>query len=247
MFSKIFKPTIEFHATHLGIEQNMPIVKASECLPEWWEKADKNFASRKYNGVNYSRGNIKTCPGISDTILSGFILRAWSDIYVEPMEMNGCIRWEFSHVYTNLINHITPSIVYDSFLPKHALDEYKSIYKIQAPWLVKTKRGYSIQILNPFWFFNEFITCAPGIIDTDCFHHLTLMFMVKKSEPFIIPFGAPLAHIIPFKREKHSYKVLPLSPIVRNLFDKSTMVIGSKFSSAASYNRIRKMEKCPFS
>lgn len=243
LFCKLLKPDIEFYATYGGLEKICPIVKASKLTPCWWKNADKNANQTFTDGVPDEAGNIKKCPGISDLLLDGFILTSWADMVVDPIDEYNCKIQPSIDI--PLAMHTVTHTSYKPHLPAHVLEEYNHVLKIQTPWLVKTKRGHSVYIDNPFYFFNENFICSPGILASDSFFTITLQLLIKSKKRFMIPFGTPLAVIRPFKRKKYKYKINQFSKKAEQLFSYSSLVSFCKFSASVMYNNNR--NKCPFS
>jgi hypothetical protein len=246
LLRKLFEPDIQFYPTYRGLEKISPIIKASKCLPSWWKTANKNEDQTFTDGIPDEVGNIKKCPGIADFLLNGFVLRSWTDIVIDPIDDCNCeIRpsIQLPSVAMHTITHST----YKPHLPLHALEKYTHIIKIQTPWLVKTKRGTSVIIDNPYYFFNNNFDCAPGIQDSDIFFSITLQLLIKSKKQFMIPFGTPLAIIRPHKRKKYSCKINQFSKKVEYLLGYSSLISFCKYSSSNMYNMVRQKNKCPFS
>lgn len=243
MFRKKFD--IEFYSLVDGIEKISPIQKASKLLPSWWKNINVNDNQTFLNSTPINPGNIKKCPGISDFLLDGYILTAWTDIYIDPSDEHICEFKTSIDLPGAIINQITES-VYKPYLSDGALSTYRHALQITPPWLIKTKRGYSIQLQDPFFFFNKEFACSPGIVDTDIIHKVSPVIFIKSDKPFIIPFNTPLAIIKPLKREKLTYNIIPYSRETEKLNMYSNLMSFCKFSTSSIYNLTRK-NRCPFS
>lgn len=242
MFKK--QPNINFHAALEGLEKICPILKSSKHLPEWWKKIDKNEGCNVLSGIPSSPGSVKKCPAITDFILNGFIMNLWTDLYIDPTTYPDP-TFEPALQYGPSIT-INVETSYSYRVPKHVVDEYPHTIKIQSPWLAETTKGYSIYVTDPFYHFNKDFKIVPGIVDTDVYNIITLQVMLKRSKPFVIPFGTPIAHILPFKREKLSFNVLPKSEKSDKMLQYSSLISFSRFSASSLYNFIRKKNSCPF-
>jgi len=176
---------ITFTSTIPGLELAWPVVPTKELAP----------ADRKKHRMHL-------CPGIHDWNTSGYLIRAWTDIQIEAhsKDINITVN-EREHDFSNgSVGTLDPSLVplvYDC-------DIKSNVFKIELPWLIRTKPGYSCLIISPFYHFLEnapFITTYPGIVDTDGLHRPTWVFSVMKNKHFIIERGTPILQVIPFKQE----------------------------------------------
>ena len=81
----------------------------------------------------------------------------------------------------------------------------KVLLKLINPWVIETSAGYSIKFQNPANNWDYDIQLIEGVVDTDSYYaNVNLPFVWTGSEvgTFLIPRGTPIAHIIPFKRER---------------------------------------------
>lgn len=172
---------------------------AIKNLPEWY----KNMPSFTNNKKQFLEGQlnetVKKCIPVLDAIGSGYIIKLWTDIYVEKAENN------IFGVYTATINsgmvavdghHISQANLYP--FP----DGYKEeILKWKNPWHIKTPKGYSCWITHPIHTDLPFRT-FDGVVDTDTFPlSINFPFIIKNNFEGTIPRGTPIAQIIPFKRD----------------------------------------------
>lgn len=240
------KPKIEFHNVIKGLDEIYSIKKSSSLLPDWWKKTNPNDGQRFYNGTPLVPGNIKKCPGISDFLLDGHIIPAWTDMFIDPTQpgpRGDSCKIDVAMVSQSCTINAFNTSTFREYLPPQIKCDH--IIRIQTPWAIKTSSGHSIQILDPFYFFNTDFVCAPGILDTDAYHSLSVQLMVKSDKPFIIPFGSPLCIVRPFKREKYTSKIFKKNEKGDSLFTKSFFIKSCKFLETSIYNSIRK-NKCPF-
>ena len=176
---------IEFTSTIPGLELAWPVVPTSE-LPA----ADR----KKYQ--------MHRCPGIHDWNTSGYIIRAWTDIFFEAQDEETRVHTndrehDFSH---GTVGRLSPDLV-----PLKFTGIAPNVFKIELPWLIQTKPGYSCMVVSPFYHFldnMDYVTTYPGVVDTDGLHRPTWVFSITKKEHFVIERGTPILQIIPFKREE---------------------------------------------
>ncbi len=86
----------------------------------------------------------------------------------------------------------------------------KFLLKLINPWIIKTRKGYSVQFKNPSNDWSNDICIIEGVVDTDTFYspvNFPYVWTGDQEGEYIIPRGTPMVHVIPFKREKHDYSV----------------------------------------
>jgi hypothetical protein len=68
------------------------------------------------------------------------------------------------------------------------------------PYSFVTAKGWSSIISGIPYEPNNNYDVVPAIVHTDYYHHMNVVLNLKGDEPFVIRYGTPLAHVIPFKR-----------------------------------------------
>jgi hypothetical protein len=186
-----------------------PPVPAREFWPEWFKKQKGNWEER--DGTK--RMTVKSCPGILDALSYGYIIPLWSDyivVRVSPTEENSNrhIGWrlpEGNDEKFHAGSHSADQIDSYPFPP----DTFKGTFKFVNPWSIRTPPGYSCYITAPHYNKHPNLTILSGIVDTDFYHeaHINTWFTAPLEEEIILPYGMPVAQIIPFKREEFKMKV----------------------------------------
>jgi hypothetical protein len=170
---------------------------------------------------------------------------AWCDMAVK---VNGRekLEWEMSDTRFTADGHHHNQFL--DHLPENAKQKYYWVFKPDSPWFVQTSPGYSIMQLDPFYFFNENFESAWGIQDSDFYHNLNPLLLVKKNSNFIIERGTPLAVIYPYKREEIIGTCKPYNyEKIAKLQAADNYISHSKFSPLVTYKEEQhKRRKCPF-
>lgn len=234
-------PEIKFHCTVRGLEKIVPIQPARNVMPEWWKKIKVSESFKSLHGYPISQGNIKKCPAVVDMLTHGWVMPLWTDLYMNVSEES--ISWKASDDTFSFAVH--PHDHFIHIMPEHLKSKYYWVFKPYAPWMVKTSPGYSMINLDPFYFFNPSFDTSYGIQDSDVYYDLNPLMLIKRLGEFVIPRGTPLSIIFPYKREKISCTMVPYSDATEDLLSEERLITNSMFSSAKSYNEIRK-RKCPF-
>lgn len=202
---KKFKMEIEFICGDKHVLKYFPIKPAKDVLPEWYSK------------LKASEPTIAKCIPVRDMITAGYII---PNAYEQAVgvEFDGEID-QVGRIYPverigefyKILDHMTdPNAghTHDQ-CPVEIKGKKKGYFKINLPWRIKTPKGYSCLIVQPFYQFQDDITVMPGIIDTDEFDLSMVNFpcYLNEVEAFLKP-GRPLVQVIPFKRDEwtHSLK-----------------------------------------
>jgi hypothetical protein len=168
---------------------------ASKVIPEWYKNLESYVNNQKKPaGDGATAATIKRCMPVFDAITAGYILFTPADVYVIQKEEGVWFEWSnFDlikfHPKDQARNHPF-GIGHDAFP------------KFMNHWGIKTSKGYSVLITQPFHRESVF-TIMPGVVDTDAYTP-PINFPFTLNDPKfegIIPAGTPLAQVIPFKRE----------------------------------------------
>lgn len=223
---------IKFFATREYIEDFAPAPASSpKEIPGWWNKMasyggyrgtpeGERIISIDSGGDN---ATIKRCIPVLDSMTIGYLVKTDSEIYIEPQKSSPIDFSERS-------NPVAPNPVRATFpreREKITIHDYGQAYthpvtqkskqvlqKIFTPWHVMTPDGYSVIMVNhlnnpsPYW------EAVSGVMDSDAFYPRINMMVAMNDPEFkgIIPAGATLCQIIPFKRESWKSVVIDNQP-----------------------------------
>jgi hypothetical protein len=186
-----------------SIKEFSPIIPARECFPSWW----KNTPSSSFNWDNLNPKNtVKSCPGIVQTLTSGFILPLWSDLALEYNDEQ--YRFQFSDNNTLLSAHP------DEQAPGFCEDYWK--IKIHSPWIFSTP----VRLLYTSPFYHNTSSSLPFIVPPAIIPPVkelcgsnVFLFAKKQKElnKVLLKNGTPLLHIIPLTDKKVTIKCETLS------------------------------------
>lgn len=239
------QPTIDFWPVYEGLTEHTPIVPAKNYLPDWWKKLNVKQDVLYLENKTASAGTIKRCPGIIDILNHGWVMPAWCDMAVK-VKGHEKLEWDVSDTRFSACGHQHNQFL--DHLPESTKQKYYWVFKPSSPWYVQTSPGYSIMQLDPFYFFNEYFDSAGGIQDSDFYHNLNPLLLIKKDCNFVIERGTPLAVIYPYKREeiKGTCREHNRDKITK-LQAADSYISKSKFSPLITYKEEQhKRKKCPF-
>lgn len=183
-----------------------PIVPASQALPQWYKDASIDLpGSKEYYSTQLS---FKGCPAVLDSMLQGYILPLWTDIYVEPtgFDVEGGTVPKFSWGETldyKVIQSQHPDAS-KAFEPFKEMSSCPVTLKFNSPWILKTPKDYSMLCIPPMNNRDSRFEAVAGIICSDEFTtYINIPFIWKAPSDYegVIKAGTPLVQMIPFKRE----------------------------------------------
>ena len=180
-------------------------VPSKKVVPSWYKSmsqyVDETNKCPMHNGSNNL--TMKACIPIRDTLVSGYTLTLPADLIIETLDKGIQVQWQDSS---------------EDFVSAHSIDQIKnsplekvatvnSILKINNPWRIYTKPGYSCHFTTPAYHDLPF-EILPGIVDTDGIHEVNFPFIWKSNEKHVLlKKGLPMVQIFPFKRESWEVKV----------------------------------------
>lgn len=177
---------------------------SSQFIPEWYKKMSSYVGEVKQtDGNGRANATIKKCMPVFDAITSGYIIVLPADLQVtqkaqhvhDPEKLSPYYEW----ASFGLIEfHSTEQA------PTHPNKNGHETYpKFINPWSIKTPKGYSVLITQPFHRESPF-TIMPGVVDTDTYTAPINFPFVLNDVTFegLIPAGTPIAQVTPFKRDK---------------------------------------------
>jgi hypothetical protein len=176
---------------------------AFEEIPDWYKRLNSYINEKKAPmGEGQTSGTLKRCMPVFDSIVQGYIIYTYTDIFVSKKELvdeNGNVK-------------IIPWYEWPSFnaigfhpieqAPEHPKSNNFSYPKLMNPWAIKTPPGYSTLFMPPVHRDNP-LTILPGVVDTDTYTAAVNFPMVLTDVNFegLIPIGTPIAQVVPFRRE----------------------------------------------
>lgn len=180
--------------------ESSPYVNSVSSLPMWFKKIGKQ------------PGSVRRCAGTIDLLAAGITLPAWTNFRFRPNVENK--EWEHGadDFYPQANINQVQGFSYDSTGSCPMTDirkiETGQYPKLVNPWRIKTAPGWSTLMIPTYWEPNENYTVVPAIVNTDIYHLMNVVLNLTGDSPFEIPFGTPLAQLIPFRRDADFGKII---------------------------------------
>lgn len=190
-------PHVIFSTPEWAVRKLTPILPAKEFLPPALKAMD-TYIFKKKHPIDSSK-TIKSCPGIIDFCNAGFVIPAWCDIEIIPQENGRDVAIRYSQPKYKTAAHPIEQI--QEFM-KNKFNVRVGV-KLDNPWTMHTKDGYSLLFL-PMFYYDDTRNweALPGWQDQDVGAMVSpINIMLKKIEPTIIRAGEPIVQVIPIKRE----------------------------------------------
>jgi len=184
---------------------------ASKTLPTWYKKMPLWGGDGTEGTLREEPGTIPTvkfCIPFVDALSIGYTIVLDEDVIVSIHKEEG----EEDHI------HVASPYNKD-FVGKHSKDQFPGLEVSSDFWpdaqkwkndlVLETPKGWSLIYTHPFNRFDLPFVSITGIIDSDEFSGMSVLFpfFLKKDFEGVIPKGTPIIQIIPFKRAK--WKLLP--------------------------------------
>jgi len=141
-------------------------------FPEWFAKTDKSHSSKCPFSFLYSNKlvkdtTIKKCPGVTDFLKTGYVIKNWTNILVRSEPPSGSLYFDWEHSYDGLVDYgFHPPDEYAG-MSLNELPNYGGFHKISSPWFIKTSPGISCYYTHPVWTRDKRFTTVSSIVHTD--------------------------------------------------------------------------------
>lgn len=188
-----------------------PPEPAINNLPTWYKKMDTYIGGKLRIKDGYPNQTVKKCIPVFDATTSGYLIKLWTDVNIARFN-DGSVNISGSATSVSLSvvegHDINQAPTYP-FPPGYE----KEILKWINPWHIKTPKGYSVLFTQPMHREDLPFHIMPGIVDTDTFPlSVNFPFFIEEDFEGIIPYGTPIAQVIPFKRDSFSHKIGDFNP-----------------------------------
>ena len=223
------KPNLEFICTMPGVEEVMPIIRASEYQHSWITKAVQDMKTNgsiaaphrrpfeapqtmpgKNNTDNEERHTAK-CPALQMVQNTGWIMRLHQDVKIQTIGNGEDVKFDVpfqSQGEPIVQKHLTHAFYpfFDNW-PKNTMQK---IIKIVLPWFARIPKGYKLLQTHPFLLDDNRFTTMSGVLDPELgpanvgtipmFWHTT-----NDDEEIILKAGTPLAQYILIPKEEPDF------------------------------------------
>lgn len=245
MFSLFKKPvTLKCYTTRADVFYNTPILKASECIPNWF----KNISSKpeiEDETLMFST-NMKHCAGFRNVFSHGAVIPMWSDLNIQVGGIgNSDYRWAYSDRLSFVEEHDNSQR--GDYLPS---THYQAL-KIVTPWHFLCDEDIDFMFTDLSWCKDkpeEYIT-PNGIIDFKYNTATNVNIVIPKDEKdkiITINADTPMVQIVPLSERKLVIEQHLITE--RELEEVLAHGHGGKFFNASYYkNKKSRAKKCPFS
>lgn len=200
--------------------------KTTDLLPAWYKKQPKFTTGKLEIGDNGNPNHtIKACMPVFDMMSAGYTITLPADIYIEE---NGRVKWS-TDLLASIESH--DKVQFSEFdVPDGYIKDVA--FKFIQPWIVKTPPGYSTMFIHPTYRPDLPFYTFPAIVDTDK-HPIMVNFPFLLKEGFVglIPYGTPIAQLIPFKRDDWKSKFSISSKTQEELFQYAKRKLANRYKT----------------
>jgi hypothetical protein len=178
---------------HAYVNNFSPIVPAKKCLPAWWKQMPaSHFDWESFDEKLY----VRSCPGILNTLTSGYIVPLWCDIALEYNDKNS--------YRANVADKSLRVDIHDhSQSPGFYPDHYH--FKLVSPWWFKT--SVNLAFLPPLYHLNSpaCYQTMPAIvppIGEYSASHVFIFAKIMDSAKLFLKQNTPILHVVPMTDKK---------------------------------------------
>lgn len=243
MFKFLKKPIVlHCYTDRAEVFNYAKISKSSEFIPDWWKGLPKNVNA---NDDLINLPTLKSCPGFIDLYRSGFIVPMWADLAVEIGEIGSpSYRYQYADARSEAMHH--PTYQRGSAFPE---EKYQHL-KFSVPWYLQCKEDINFLFSAPTWNMEspEKFTVLPGVLNfkyQGAVNINTLWVREIALRRQLLPFGSPLAQLIPVTEQK--------IVLEHHLLDTSEFenmrCMGRRVSFTSNYRKLKQVMEvggCPF-
>jgi hypothetical protein len=177
-----------------------PFLNSQLSMPSWFKRIAKK------------EGSLRSCAGINDFLSIGLTVPMWSNIFFRPNREHNF--WE-SRV-ENMNPPVQTLMGIEGFpytstgeCPVTSVRKMETMQypKLVTPWRIETAPGWSCLVLPVSWEPNPDYDVLPAVVHTDFYHVANVVLNIKTDTDFVIKYGTPMVHLVPFERTKGLDKI----------------------------------------
>jgi hypothetical protein len=247
-FFNFFKKAVVLHCyTDKPDVYNFSAIKESKnFIPDWWKKTPKGYTPNSESFAPKKANTIKGCDGFIDLYRQGAMLPMWSDCEVTVGEIgSGEFRYQYSNGYSVARSH--PEQQRGMQYPER---DYLHL-KFEPEWCLVCEEDINFLVTAPVWNHDspESLIVFPGVLNFKYQTAININVLFKRENSitkYLVPFGLPIAHLIPLTERKLVVKTyLVSSDTLKRIHS-----ITAHTTFAGKYRNNKKImqkNKCPFS
>ena len=223
-----------FETDNWAVRHYSPIQPASKFVPKQLSKLP--LFTHKEEKMIDSQKSVKACPGISEYISLGWVIPAWCDVEMYPMD-DGQVRARYSDASYNHAIHLPEQI--GNFMAKTF--NVRMPVKLDNPWHTYTAKGWSLLYLPMMYHEEQNWQIMPGIIDHDLGPVISpINIMLKEYKTTLIKQGEPLCQVPPIYRGEVSARTGKVREVTK---ERNRGIIRSMFMSFKGWTKLMRDHK----
>ena len=260
------KPNLEFICTSPGVEEVMPIIRASEYKHSWIKKAVQDMKTngsiaephrRDYEAPRVMPGkslekeerHTAKCPALQMVQNTGWIMRLHQDVKIQTIGDGEDIKFDvpFQAQGEPIIQKHLTHAFYPFFenWPKNTLQK---IIKIVLPWHARIPKGYKLLQTHPFMLDDNRFTTMSGVLDP----HLGIASVgtipvywhcTDDTQEITLKAGTPIAQFILIPKEEPDFTQVELNEDTKfqKEYRMNQLLLAGTFNR--SYSKVREFWK----
>lgn len=187
---------------------------ATYYFPKWFKKLNHTVRNEPFRVFNQTTNlTVKSCPPVIDALTTGYMITFPADIQVvQDLTGTAFLNWRVNEQL--VVVH--DSALLSSFPTPHGYSP--TAYKFSGRWGIKTPKGISLLITQPFNRTDLVTYAMSAVVDTDRFPFFDVTFWLKEGFEGVLEANTPIAQLIPIQRNIWSSNVLGYSEDHLTLF-----------------------------
>lgn len=190
---------IEFASETEFLEKPKP---AKKYIPEWYRKAERFVGGKPFlnGGSRLGEGarTVKLCVPFLDSMTNGYMIELFQDVQV-VIDDNGIQSLQWSLGDFPVAEARNMNTVQGMPVPIGCSEQ---LWTWKLPYSWRLPKGYSALVVHPLNHFELPFVTTNGIVDADgIVNEGNIPFFLKEGFEGFIPYGTPIAQIIPYKRD----------------------------------------------
>jgi len=246
-FFNFFKKAVVLHCyTDKPDVYNFAEIKeAKNFIPSWWKATPKNYVRPLSNLVDMKANTIKNCTGFTDLYRQGVMLPMWCDCEVIVGETgSGAFHYQYSNGYSVARTH--PEEQRGMQYPEQ---NYLHL-KFEPEWALVCDEEINFLVTSPVWNQDapESLIVLPGVLNFKYQSAVNINVLFKRettTAQYLIPFGLPIAHLVPLTERR----IVVKTHLVSSDALKRIRSISAHTTFTGKYRNNKKIlqeKKCPF-
>jgi hypothetical protein len=197
-FIKTAEIKVDFFTSNAAVFEHARPVRATRFIPEWW----RSLPTTDYAPLSLAPTmSMRTCAGFIDLYTSGLIQPLWSDLNI-MVTPEGRYEYKFADCESSIDQHAAFQFQNSPFSNGFVH------LKLNSPWVFNTNKDIKWAVVPPLWngIGVDDAYVAHGVLRSGSINiPININVFIRQRKETVVhrmPFGLPLAHMIPLSEAR---------------------------------------------